>query len=371
MLCGQCGDNFDESIKAIEKLAEYTEFRKRIVRYIDPKTGEVRKGPKYDSTEQDLNPKDEALLAKYQTPPNSPIEPMQSEPRDRMEEPTKETSAMNEINKFRNIIRECISEIKQENNPRIRLKESLRNVVKSVLNEMTSRNVPEQTKEEKETSDKMYFKDPNPRLSKSNIKQQKELETIVQGIDPSWEAYWDDHQQLIVKAQNLLYVRICQRFENNYDVDAMVKLVDRIRAIALTWEQVKSFVKANFNDLKNKTIPDTKRDMAIDNYKDQEIIKKDAGPEKAKVKVRYQDPEHGSVKNTKQDDKNYNEPLTKRDEDMPDQPMKKVTEPGKDPESKNKNIKKTPQVKPPKHKNDKTLRVGDKKTSKFVLKKRK
>lgn len=282
------------------------------------------------------------------------------------------TKPMNEINKFRNMIRECISEIKKENDPRTRLKESLRNVVKDVLNEMsalTTSGKPDQTKEEKEASDKQYFKNQNQRLDKTNIKQQKELETIIQGIDPTWEVYWDDHQQLIVKAQNLLYVRVCQRFENSYDVDAMVKLVDRIRAIALTWDQVKAFIKANFNDLKNKTIPDKLHQKSIDNREDREVIKKNAGPDKATVGVRYQDPKHGSVKDTKQDDKNYNEPMTKRDEDMPDQPMKQVTEPGKDPESKNKNIKKTDKVKPPKHKNDKKLRVPEKKTPKFVLKK--
>ena len=282
------------------------------------------------------------------------------------------TKPMNEINKFRNMIRECISEIKKETDPRTRLKESLRNVVKDVLSEMsalTSSGKPDQTKEEKETSDKMYFKDSNPRLNKTNIKQQTELDTLVKGIDPSWEAYWDDHQQLIVKAQNLLYVRVCQRFENSYDVDAMVKLVDRVRAIALTWDQVKAFIKANFNDMKNKTIPDKLHQKSIDNREDREVIKKNAGPDKATVGVRYQDPKHGSIKDTKQDDKNYNEPMTKRDEDMPDQPMKQVTEPGKDPESKNKNIKKTDKVKPPKHKNDKKLRVPEKKTPKFVLKK--
>ena len=53
---------------------------------------------------------------------------------------------------------------------------------------------------------------------------------------------------------------------------------------------------------------------------------------------------------------------------MPDQPMKQVTDPGKDPEGKNKNIKKTDKVKPPKHKLDKKLRIPDKKTSKFTLK---
>jgi hypothetical protein len=275
---------------------------------------------------------------------------------------------MNEISKFRNMIRECISEIKKENNPRTLLKESLRNVVKEVLKEIATVPIPELTEDEKTDISKGYFKKLNQRVDKTNDKLRSELEIIVHGIDPTWEVYWDDKNQLIVRAHNLLYVRIYPKFENNFDVDAMVKLVDRVRAIALTWDQVKSFIRANFGDLKNKTIPDKLHDKAIDNYKDNEVIKKDAGPEKAKVKVRYQDPKNASIKDAKRDDKNYNEPMTKRAEDMPDQPMKQVVEPGKDPESKNKNIEKTPQVKPPKHKLDKKLRVKDKKTSKFVLK---
>jgi hypothetical protein len=274
---------------------------------------------------------------------------------------------MNEINKFRNIVRECISEIKKENDPKTRLKESLRNVVRDVLKEIA--NVPEKLDaEEKKTIQKGYNKKGNERLDKGNEKLLGELETIIHGINPNWEAYWDDHGQLIVRAQNLLYVRIVPKFENNFDVDAMVKLVDRVRAIAQTWEQVKAFVKANFSDLKDTTKADQLKQKAMDHLEDKEVIKKDAGPEGQKVKVRYQSPEKKSVGDTKQDDKNYNEPQTKRDEDMPDQPMKQVTEPGKDPDSKNKDIKKTDKVKPPKHKNDKKLKASDKKTPKFSLK---
>lgn len=227
---------------------------------------------------------------------------------------------------------------------------------------------PEPTKDDVETQRKGYDKKGNERLDKSNEKLQQELETIIHGIDPKWEVYWDDHGQLVVRAQNLLYVRIAPKFENNYDIDAMVKLVDRVRAVSQTWDQVKAFIKANFGDLKNTTKADDAKKKALDHYEDREVIKKDAGPETQKVPVRYQDPKNPSVKDTKKDDKNYNEPMTKRDEDMPDQPMKKVTEPGKDPESKNKNIEKTEKVKPPKHKNDNKLKASDKKTPKFVKK---
>lgn len=337
---------------------------KDVVQFVNPENGETVKGPKYDITTQPIKGGEVQDVLPSGIKQQPPPEDTQHEPRDRMENPN-----MSEATKFRNIIKECISEIKRERNPRTRLKESLRNVVKTVLKEMaTTTNEPKPDETEKTKIQKGYNKDGNERLDKDNEKLLAELETIIHGIDSKWEAYWDDHGQLIVRAQNLLYVRICPQYENNYNVDAMVKLVDRVRAIALTWDQVKAFVKANFSALKPETRADGLKKKAMDHLKDREVIKKDAGPESQKVKVRYQDPSEPSVKSTKKDDGNYNEPQTKRDEDMPDQPMKQVTDPGKDPESKNKDIKKTDKVKPPKHKNDKKLRPADKKTSKFTLK---
>lgn len=283
----------------------------------------------------------------------------------------KKFKPMSEITKFRQIVKECIDEFNKEKDPRAKLKESLRGIVQNVLKEIATSVPTKFDKDETETIQKQYNKKGNERLDKTNEKQQKELETIVQGIDPTWECYWDDHNQLVVCAQNLLYVRVCQRFEDSYDVDAMVKLVDRVRAIALTWEQVKSFVKANFSDLKNETKADSLKKKALDHYEDRDVIKKAAGPNHDIIKNRGEkkNGEDAKIKSTKNATKDYNEPLTKRDEDMPDQPMKQVTEPGKDPEGKNKNIKKTEKVAAPKHKNDKKLRVGDKKTSKFKEKK--
>jgi len=339
---------------------------KNVVQFVNPQTGETVKGPKYDITTQEIQGRNAENLLDTGVKQQEPTEPSEYEPRDRFQE----KQQMNELNKFRNIVRECISEVKKESNPKKRLKESLRGMVRNVLKEISNSTEPEPTEDEKETVSKGYSKSGNERLDKTNEKQQKELETIVHGIDPSWEAYWDDHNQLIVRAQNLLYVRIVPKFENNYDVDAMVKLVDRVRAISLTWDQVKSFVKANFGSLKNKTIPDFLHKKSIDNEDDREVIKKSAGPDNDIVKNRGEkkNGEDSKIKSTKKSDMDYNEPQTNRDEDMPDQPMKKVTEPGKDPESKNKDIKKTDKVKPQKHKNDKKLRVSDKKTPKFVKK---
>ena len=355
--------NFEQVINSIK--TKVPDVYKTVVQFVNPQTGETVKGPKYDTTTQEIKGrKIEDVLGSVTQ--QEPIEPSEHEPRDRFQE----KQQMNELNKFRNIVRECISEVKKESSPKERLKESLRGMVRNVLKEISTSVEPEPTKDEKETVSKGYSKKGNERLDKTNEKQQKELETIVHGIDPTWEAYWDDHNQLIVRAQNLLYVRIVPKFENNFDVDAMVKLVDRVRAIALTWDQVKAFIKANFGSLKNKTIPDSLHTKAIDNTEDRDVIKKSAGPDFDVIKNRGEkkNGEDAKIKNTKKSDMDYNEPQTKRDEDMPDQPMKKVTEPGKDPESKNKDIKKTDKVKPPKHKNDKKLRVSDKKTPKFVRK---
>jgi len=277
---------------------------------------------------------------------------------------------MNDITKFRNIVRECISEIKRENDPRKRLKESLRNIVKKTINEISNVTKPEPSKDEKETVSKGYRKDGNERLDKTNEKQLSELESLIHGIDPKWEVYTDDHNQLIVRAQNLLYVRICPKFENNYDVDAMVKLVDRVRAIALTWEQVKAFVKANFGDLKKGTNADNLHKKSIDNEYEKGVNQKAAGPENDVIKNRGEkkNGEDAKIKSTKQKDMDYNEPQVSKEEDMPDQPMKNVTKPGEDPTGKNKNISKTEKPKAPKFKNDKKLKVSDKKTPKFVKK---
>ncbi len=152
----------------------------------------------------------------------------------------------------------------------------------------------------------------------------------------------------------------------------MVKLVDRVRAIGLTWDQVKDFVKANFKALKNKTIPDQLHKKSVDNYEDKEVIKSPAGPMTGAIKNRGEkkNGEDAKIKDTPNKHKDYNEPMTKRDEDMPERPMKNVTEPGKDPEGKNHKIEKTKQVKPPKHEKSPTdLRPGDKKTTKFRPKK--
>ena len=273
---------------------------------------------------------------------------------------------------FRNIIKECLTEVRRESNPRLALKESLRKLVGQVITEMANVTTPEPDKDEKETIQKGYNKKGNERLDATNNKLRDELESLVHGIDPTWNVYWDDHNQLVVRAQNLLYVRIVPKFENNFDIDAMVKLVDRVRVIAVNWDQVKKFIKANFSALKNKTIPDTLHDKSINNEKGSaDNNGKAAGPDNSiKNRGEKNNGEDAKLKTTKKDNQDYKKDDVERAEDQPDQPMKKVTEPGKDPNGLNKNIDKTSKPKAPKHDNsEKDIRPADKKTTKFRVKK--
>jgi hypothetical protein len=363
-------DSFESAIKRYKRASANPE---KIVQFVNGDTGETVKGPKYDTTRLKVNGKSISQLLPSSIKQQPPIEPTQYEPRDRTV-PVKENKIMNNVNKFKKLVKEAIAEVRKENDPKEKLKESLRPLIKSVLKEISNITTPEPDKEEKEKVQKGYAKDGNQRNENTNHEMKEQLNKIVKELNSDWQAFWDDHNQLIVSANNLLYVRIVPKFENNFDIDAMVKLVDRVRVIGVTWEQVKDFVKANFKSLSskenNKTIPDKLKQRSLDHYEDRDVIKKAAGPMDGAIKNRGEknNGKDAKINSTKKDDKDYNEPQTKKDEDMPDQPMKSVTKPGEDPESKNKNIEKTDKVKPPKHKLDKKLRVPDKKTPKLSKK---
>ena len=370
MVVNYSSTDFRNSIKKVEK----TSFGPKVVQYIDSETGETVKGPLYDKTELEPpteNIKDKLKSGIKQQVPESEKDDMPYEPRNRFQE-NKNMSMTKD--KFSKLVQECMSELKSQKSPRQKLKESLRPMIQQVLSEISNVKTKgiDDDKDEVEKVRKgfikkpVYEKDPSARLDIDNDEKLAELEKIVKGINGEWETYWDDYGQMIVRAQNLLYVRIVPKFENNFDIDAYVKLVDRIRAIALNWEQVKDFVKENFKDVGknpegNKTKADKAWEKSMANKVDQDKNKKSAGPKNDLLKNRLEDPENTKLKTAKKKDRDYKEDQVTKDEDQPDQQMKDVGEP----KNLNKNIEKTPKVKPPKHENDKTLIVKDKKTSKF------
>lgn len=369
--------------KGIDKIrSSLPHIYKDVVQFVNPKTGKTEKGPKYDTTEESIKGRTVKDLLQPGVQQKEPIDAMKYEPRDKFQE-NKNMSDVKE--KFQRIVRECMDELKKED-PRERLKESLRPMIKRVLGEIANIHVKEVDNEKAEIEkvrkgynydrQSYYHKDGGPeRLNVTNKDKEEELSKLVKDIDGSWDVYWDDRNDLNIDAKNCGRVRITPKFENNFDIDFMWKLVDRIRAIALTWEQVKTFVKVNLKNLKgaegNKTIADKKREQALANYVDDDK-KKDAGPRWDVINNRGEknNGEDAKIKDTPKKNKDYNEPAVKKDEDQPDQHMKDVTKPGEDPEGKNKNIEKTPQVKPPKHKNDNTLKLKElPKTKKFKSRK--
>jgi len=233
------------------------------------------------------------------------------------------------------------------------VKESLRKIVKKVLSEITNVTKPEPTKEEKETIDKGYKKTGNERLDATRAEMMDQLSKIVKEIDKDFLVYWDDHNDLNVDAKPLLRVRISQTAEDMFNIEAMVNLDDRVRAIALTWEQVKNFVKANFQDVEDTKV-DQAREKAMNHLEDKS--------DKSDL-PQHNKPKRKEVGDTKNDEKDYNEKAVKKDEDQPNQPMKTVDE--KDIKHQ-RDFKETEnKVKPLKHKVDKKLVVNPKKTPKL------
>lgn len=356
--------------KVIEYWSKYP-ISERVVQYINADTGETSKGPKYDITKQQIE--GAAQIEDFLRPgvkQQDPYDPIQYEPRDRFQE-NKNMSTTKE--KFQSLVKECLSELKEEKSQREKLKESLRPLVQKVLREITNVGPLEKDKDELEkirrggfNKSPLYSKGGSQeRLDVTNEEKATELEKIVKDIDKDWLVYWDDHNQLNVDAKNMGRIRIAPKYENNFDIDFMVKLVDRIRAISLTWDQVKLFVKENLKNLKgnegNKTKSDTLKEKSLANKVDNDKNNKAAGPKNDLVKNRFEDPEHTKIKDTPKKDNDYNEKDVKEDDDQPDQPMKTV-----DVKDKNKKIDKTTQVKPRKHDNsDKSLKTTLPKTKKF------
>jgi len=255
----------------------------------------------------------------------------------------------------KDLIRESLAEVQQERSEAKKqvVKESLRTIVKKVLSEITNVIKPEPTKEEKETIDKGYKKTGNKRADATRLEMAEQLGKIVHEINKDFLVYWDDHNDLNVDAKSLFRVRISQTAEDMFNVEAMVNLDDRVRAIALTWEQVKSFVKANFKDVEDIKV-NTAKEKAMGHLKDQS----DKGD-----LPQHDKPKRKEVGDTKNDEKDYNEKAVKKDEDQPDQPMNDVDI------EKLKHQRdftdKENKVKPPKHKTDKKLVAKSKKTPKL------
>lgn len=261
---------------------------------------------------------------------------------------------------FKSLVKTCLQEVKEEQKQKEQLREALKKYVKKVLNEsIVGPKLDEQDSEDEEEINKGFAKDGNKPTEITQDQQVQELTKIVHGIDKDFNVYRSTtgtmaytsgkRNFIVVDAGDLFTVRINERWENNFDVEAMIRMKDRVKAIGLNWEQVKSFVKANFGEV-GKTYVQSAAEKSDTNRKDQ-VSKRDSDMPDTSVKTRKIGNQPAKLGDEEAED------MVKKDDDKPSAQMKQVTKPGKDPETMNKakDQKETPKPKPPKHQNDKEL----------------
>jgi len=279
---------------------------------------------------------------------------------------------MNDAKKsFKQLVSTCLQEVKQERAQKMQLREALKKYVRGVLKEVISGpdGPVEQDKDETEKINKGFAKDGNQPAEETTDQQVQELTKIVHGINQDFNVHrenegvtgaYDNGKRayIIVDAGELFSIRIKERWENNFDIEAFIRGADRVFALGLSWAQVKAFVKANFAE-KSKSYVQKGMDKNVKNREDQ-TAKADGGLPDTAIKNRGEknNGEDAKLKTTKKDDMDFKKDEVPNKEDQPDQPMKQVVKkPTDSPATKNtaKDQKKTDKVEPEKHKNDDEL----------------
>jgi hypothetical protein len=166
---------------------------------------------------------------------------------------------------------------------------------------------------------------PHERDSRTKDEILDDITKATKAIDPSIVVVWDDHDDISVSARDMFRVRISPRWENSYNIEAMIRNEDRIYVTNQTLEQVIEFLKIN---LKNAT---TATEKAWNKSKENEDMKNDetTAPDKGlnqKDKPAIKPLTNEPIRTAKSKDKNYTEPQTKEEADLPEKPMR---EPGK------------------------------------------
>lgn len=153
-----------------------------------------------------------------------------------------------------------------------------------------------------------------------------DLSKEVEDITKSASICWDDHDDLMVSAKDLKYIRISPRWTDYFVIEMFTRNEDRIWVTGQTWEQVKEFVKTNLKNVSEDSVATEKAfDKVTQNRKDQ-IPSPDKGlPQKDKPKIKplTNEPKKNISKNKEKD---YVERQVKNEKDLPDQPMSSAEE---------------------------------------------
>jgi len=149
----------------------------------------------------------------------------------------------------------------------------------------------------------------------------KEIEGI---IEKAVSINWDDHDDLMVSAKDLKYIRISPRWTDYFVIEMFTRNEDRIWITGQTWDQVKEFVKTNLKNVSEESVATEKAfDKVTQNRKDQTPSPDKGMPQKDKPKIKplTNEPQKNKSKNKEKD---YVEDLVKQIKDLPNQPMSAV-----------------------------------------------
>lgn len=171
-----------------------------------------------------------------------------------------------------------------------------------------------------EKKNKTFGTDVNSKDKNSKNAMLEELIKLVAEIDKDTLVQWDDHDDLMVNARDLKYIRISPRWEDYYVIEMMTRNEDRIWVTGLDWDQVKDFVKINLKG--QPTAVEKAYDKSYRNREDQTPSSDKGLPQKDKPKTLPLTTE--PPKETKNKEKNYTEKQVKKEEDLPEKPMKEV-----------------------------------------------
>ena len=170
---------------------------------------------------------------------------------------------------------------------------------------------------------KTFASDANSTDAGSKNQMLEELIKLAAEINKDVLVQWDDHDDIMVNARDLKYIRISPRWTDYYVIEMMTRNDDRIWMTGLGWEQVKEFVKINLKELnKQPTSVEKAYDKSYRNRQDKFPPPDKSLPQKDKPKTLPLTSE--PPKTTKNKEKNYTEQQVKKKEDMPDQPMRAV-----------------------------------------------
>lgn len=170
---------------------------------------------------------------------------------------------------------------------------------------------------------KKFASDSNTRELQTKEQLLSDLIGVVGDIDKSINVVWNDHDDLMVNARDIKFIRISPRWEDYYVIEMMTRNEDRVWVTGLNWEQVKEFVKVNVkNEALAPTSVEKDYDKSYRNRKDQTPTPDKGLNQKDKPKTLPLTNE--PPKEAKNKDKDYTEKQVKNEFDLPNQPMKEV-----------------------------------------------